>query len=130
MYVCSASAFNKDIGSWNTAKVTDMSSMFHVRFCVQPRHWELEHSESEEYAYMFFQASSFNHDIGSWNTAQVGSMHYMFYQAIYFNHDISSWTGSAATSAQKDMFYDASAFRKKFSCTNAVNGPASSCILK
>ena len=75
-------------------------------------------------------ASAFNQDIGSWNTAQVTDYEYMFKYASAFNHDISSWTGSAATSAQTDMFLDATAFQAKFSCTNAVTGPANSCVLK
>ena len=55
-------------------------------------------------------------------------MGYMFQSASAFNQDISSWTGSAATSAQTDMFLDASAFQAKFKCTNAVTGPANSCV--
>jgi surface protein len=76
---------------------------------------------------MFQYAPAFNQDIGNWNTAHVTDMGYMFKYASAFNHDISWWTGSAATTAQTGMFTSATAFQAKFTCTNAVTGPASSC---
>jgi surface protein len=97
------STVNGDISKWNTEKVTDMGVMF-------------------------FEASAFKQAIGSWNTAEVTAMNGMFRSASAFNHDISSWTGSAATTAQTGMFYDATAFQAKFTCTDAVTGPARSCF--
>ena len=42
------STFNADISKWDTGKVTDMNLCF-ISLCVQPRHWELEHSASDFY---------------------------------------------------------------------------------
>jgi len=54
----------------------------------------------------------------------------MFSSASAFNQDISGWTGTAATSAQTDMFLGATAFQAKFTCTDAITGPPSTCSPK
>ena len=68
-----ATAFNGDIGSWDTSAVTTMSSMF-------------------------FGAPTFNQDIGSWDTSNVTDMGNMFRDALAFNQDLSGWCVSGISS--------------------------------
>ena len=71
--------------------------------------------------------STFNGDITEWDTSQVTDMQYMFNSASAFNQDISSWDDSKASS-RAYMFLEATAFQAKFKCTDAVTGPANSCV--
>jgi surface protein len=61
-----ATAFNVNIGSWNTASVTAMLATL-------------------------AGATAFNSNIGSWNTARATTMVYMFSQATAFNANIAAW---------------------------------------
>jgi surface protein len=59
-------AFNQDITTWNTSRVTRMDNMFD-------------------------SATSFNQPIGNWDTSNVTLMDRMFSSATAFNQDIGSW---------------------------------------
>ena len=79
-----ALAFNKNIGSWDTAAVSTMAAMF-------------------------WGASSFNQDIGSWNTSSVSDrfgMASMFRDAIAFNQDISGWCVQDNMDTEPPIFKD------------------------
>ena len=115
------------ISGWDVSSVTDFDDAFKGRatFNGDLSKWKTTSALSMNGT--FSGASLFNSNIGSWDVSRVENMHQMFFSASAFNHAISSWTGSAATSAQTDMFLDASAFQAKFKCTDAVTGPANSC---
>ena len=65
-------SFNAPIGDWNTARVTNMKSMFR-------------------------DATAFNQDISGWNVSNVTNMANMFYFSIgspKFNQDLRRWRPS------------------------------------
>jgi surface protein len=71
------SAFNGNIGNWDTSHVTNMSAMFGF-------------------------ATAFNQDISGWDTSHVTEMRYMFW-GTRFNQNLGTWNVSSLTDAT-EMF--------------------------
>ena len=125
----SKSAFSGDISRWDTSNATTMYQMFRSASVFNQSIGSWNVSEVTNMYAMFYQASAFNQPIGSWITSKVTDMRAIFGQAVAFDQDISAWTGTAANSAQTNMFNGATAYQFKFLCAHVDNGPANSCYL-
>ncbi len=106
-----ASSFNQNIGSWNTAAVTNMQGMFQSAIAFNQNIGSWNTAAVTTMNNMFLGASSFNQNIGSWNTAAVTNMQGMFNSAIAFNQNIGSWNTAAVTN-MGGVFQFASAFNQ------------------
>ena len=106
-----------NIGSWNTAAVTDMYSMFYQANAFNQNIGAWNTSAVTNMEYMFYSADAFNQNIGSWNTGAVITMSEMFAQAIAFNQNIGSWNTSAVTT-MFGMFSGASSFNQSIGAWN------------
>jgi len=112
-----ASAFNQNIGSWNTTAVSNMSRMFTNASIFNQNISGWNTSATTNMSNMFEGAIAFNQNIGVWNTAVVKDMSYMFYNANAFNQNIGSWNTAAVTN-MSSMFYGASVFNQNIGAWN------------
>jgi surface protein len=114
-----ATSFNNSgsnsINNWNTANMTDMTSMFYYASAFNQPLGSWNTSKVTGMAAMFTSASSFNQDIGSWDVSKVTNMSNMFQLTTTYNNSgsntINNWR-PVSCSNFNGMFRDAKAFNQ------------------
>jgi surface protein len=114
-----AQAFNQPIGTWNTAAVTNMSRMFHSAQTFNQPIGTWNTAAVTNMNGMFVSAFNFNQPIGIWNTSAVADMNGMFADADNFNQPIGTWNTAAVTD-MSSMFYGAGSFNQPIGTWNTV----------
>ena len=106
-----AETFNQNIGNWDTSSVTNMGSMFSDATSFNQNIGNWDTSSVTKMEIMFAGASTFNQNIGDWNVSSMIKMGLMFSNAAAFNQDIGDWDTSNVTN-MTGMFTMASAFNQ------------------
>jgi surface protein len=125
--------FNRYIGSWNTERVTSMSSMFAFNTVFNQNIGAWNTGNVTSMFRMFQSTDSFNQNIGAWDVSNVNNMNGMFDNAKAFNQDINTktinaglpneyiaWDTSSVTSMSR-MFAVANAFNQDIGGWNVSN---------
>jgi surface protein len=83
----------REINTWDTSLITDMSSLFtNTEFNDDISNWDV--SNVTNMYNMFSDNNSFNQIISSWTTSKVSNMQQMFSNATEFNQNLSNWNVS------------------------------------
>ena len=112
-----ATAFNQNIGSWNTSTVRSMESMFNGCSSFNQPIGSWNTSAVTAMNSMFKDCTSFNQPIGSWNTSAVTNMYSMFQGATAFNQNIGSWNTSLVRN-MTNMFRGCTSFNQPINSWN------------
>ncbi|MEM6587019.1 MAG: BspA family leucine-rich repeat surface protein [Pseudomonadota bacterium] len=102
-------AFNGDIGYWDTSNVTTMERMFSSASAFNQDIGSWDVSNVLTMQTMFRLSGSFNRDINNWNVSSVQNMREMFRQAAAFKRNLDNWDATSVTSMYR-MFYQNSVF--------------------
>ena len=127
-----ATAFNQDIGSWNTnnVKLKNNYVLFSTKSALSKSHIPkglqnfngiFSHSSLRTAASIYVNdKSAFTGNIKSisnWNTSSVTSMYSVFYNANAFNQTIGGWNTNNVTDMSY-MFIQATSFNQNISSWN------------
>ncbi|WP_161436375.1 BspA family leucine-rich repeat surface protein [Poritiphilus flavus] len=88
---CTSLKGDTGFSTWNTASVTDMSSMFYQASAFNGSIGSWETGSVTDMSSMFGEATTFNQDVGSWNTSEVTDMIGLFLGATAFDQDLGAW---------------------------------------
>ena len=112
--------FNRDIGSWDTSKVTTMSNMFANAWAFNQDIGSWDTSQVTDFMNMFNSGRGFNGNIASWDVSKVTKFRTMFRDAYAFNQPIDTWVTSRATD-MRGMFERATAFNQPLKSWDVSN---------
>jgi len=117
---CSVLNGPANIGSWNTANVTTMSSMFSGALAFNQPIGTWNTGAVLNMSFLFDATTSFNQPIGTWNTAGVTNMQAMFQHASAFNQPVENWNVGSVTN-MGNVFSYAAAFDQPIGNWNTAN---------